>query len=300
MLGLIKTMRIHQWSKNSLVFAALVFSQSLGNSHMVIQTIMAFLAFSLLSSSIYLINDTVDAEKDRLHPVKRKRPIAAGDVSKTSAVVAAACLMGMAFAWTAVLEHGAKFAGILLFYLLVNCCYNFFLKKIVIADVLTLAIGFLLRIRAGGVAIEVDVSEWLILCTFFTASFLACCKRRSELALAEGAPEAREVLSHYSFQILDVLIAMTASVSMMTYALYCVPGMANKTGSHPDTAGMIYSLPVVLFGIGRYIFLVYHRQEGEDPAAVILRDKGVIAAVILWLGIAMLVFYGNFEKNIPT
>jgi 4-hydroxybenzoate polyprenyltransferase len=199
------------------------------------------------------------------------------------------------FGWTLLLDRTLEFAFILGCYLAVNICYDFFLKKMVVADVITIAIGFLIRVKAGGAAIDEPISQWLILCTFFTASFLACCKRRSELALAEDAPEAREVLADYSFSILDVLIGVTASLSIMTYALYTV---SEHTVEAFGTVGIIYTLPTVLYGIGRYIFLVYSRREGEDPAAVILTDRGIIAAVVLWLAIALFAVYGGMGSVI--
>jgi len=290
MLGLFKAIRVHQWTKNFLIFAALIFSKKLTDIHLFTQTLYAFFSFCLLSSSVYILNDIFDAAKDRLHPVKRLRPIASGKVKKRTALTAAFVLAAGSLALTVGLDREEGFVSILACYLALNICYSLFLKRIVVADVLVLAIGFLLRIKAGGAAIQVDLSPWLILCTFFTASFLACCKRRSELALAEGSPEAREVLADYSFQILDVLIAMTASVSLMTYALYTV---ADETVKKFGTTGIIYTLPVVLFGMGRYIFLVYKRKAGEDPAADILKDGGVIVAVILWLAIALSAVYGE-------
>jgi 4-hydroxybenzoate polyprenyltransferase len=295
MLGLIKTCRIHQWSKNFLIFAALIFSKNLSNEAYLLQTVFAFFSFCLLSSSVYLLNDVIDAEKDRLHPTKRRRPIAAGQVSKGLALVTAVCLAASSVVLAVFIEETKEFSLIIGAYLATNICYSAFLKKVVIADIVTLAIGFLFRIKAGGAVINVSLSPWLILCTFFTAAFLTCCKRRSELSQIEGEPEARKVLADYSFQILDVLIAMTASASMMTYALYTV---AEETVQGLGTTGIIYTLPVVLFGMGRYIFLVYRRKAGEDPAADILKDPGVVLAVVLWLAIAFFAVYGGMGEVI--
>ncbi len=295
MFGLIKTCRIHQWSKNFLIFAALIFSKNLMNGAFLLQTVLGFFSFCLLSSSVYLLNDVIDAEKDKLHPTKRQRPIAAGQLSKGLALITATCLAASSVGLAVLIEETKEFSIIIAAYLATNICYSAFLKKIVIADIVTLAIGFLFRVKAGGALIAVSLSPWLILCTFFTASFLTCCKRRSELSQIEGEPEARKVLADYSFPILDVLIAMTASVSMMTYALYTV---AEETVKGFGTTGIIYTLPVVLFGMGRYIFLVYRRKAGEDPAADILRDPGVVLAVILWLAIAFFAVYGGMGEVI--
>jgi len=295
MIGLIKTMRIHQWTKNSLIFAALIFSKNLSNTDLLLRAVVAFCSFCLLSSAVYIVNDVLDADKDRLHPKKRNRPIAAGKVPIPAALGFAVLLAILSFVIASRVGEGYTLLLILGGYLFINACYCLVLKRVVIADVLTLAVGFLLRIKAGGVAVGVPLSPWLILCTFFLASFLAICKRRSELALTGEAAGARTVLADYSFPILDVLVAVTASVSLMTYALYTV---AAETVNHFDTTGIIYTLPVVLFGIGRYIFLVYQRKEGEDPAAVILTDGGIILAVVLWLAIAIFAVYGGMGEVI--
>ncbi len=295
MIGLIKTMRIHQWTKNFLIFAVLIFSKNLSNTELVLQAVVAFFSFCLLSSAVYVVNDVLDAEKDRLHPKKRNRPIAAGKLSRAAALGSAVLLGILSFAIASRVDQGLQLSLILGGYLFVNVCYCFVLKRVVIADVLTVAVGFLLRIKAGGVAVGVPLSPWLILCTFFLASFLAICKRRSELALTENSADARTVLADYSFPILDVLVAVTASVSIMTYALYTV---AVETVDQFGTKGIIYTLPVVLFGIGRYIFLVYQRKEGEDPAAVIFTDGGIILAVILWVAIAIFAVYGGMGEVI--
>lgn len=286
----IRAIRVHQWSKNFLIFAALIFAKKLDEAPLVIQAVLAFFSFCLLSSAVYLFNDVMDAAKDRLHPEKCRRPIASGKVPKKGALILAVVLVATSACIVLYLERPALFAMILIFYLLLNIAYTFMLKRAVVADVIIIAVGFLLRVQAGGAAIDVKISHWLILCTFFTATFLACCKRRSELALAEGAPEAREVLTHYSFQMLDILVAITASSSIMTYALYSV---AEQTQEYFGSADLIYTLPVVLFGIGRYTYLVYERKAGEDPAAVILKDPGIIVAVLIWLGIALYVVYGG-------
>jgi len=290
MYALFKTFRVHQWSKNFLLFAALIFSKNLLDFHLGTQVLLGFFSFCLLSSAVYLINDVIDAEKDKLHPVKRDRPIASGKVSKRMAMTAFGGLVLGSFLSALLLEKTGEFLCLLLAYLALNVVYTFFLKRMVVADVVSLAVGFLIRVQAGGTVIAMPISPWLVLCTFFTASFLACCKRRSELALAEGSPEAREVLSDYSFQLLDILVAVTASASLLTYALYSV---AEKTIEYFGSSGLIYTLPVVLFGIGRYIFLVYHRQAGEDPAAVIPKDIGVVMAVLLWISIIFIVVYGR-------
>lgn len=295
MIGLIKTMRIHQWSKNFLIFAALIFSKNLSNTDLALQAVVAFCSFCLLSSAVYVFNDVLDVDKDRLHPKKRNRPIAAGKVPIPAAIGCAVLLGILSFVIAWGVDRGIQLSLILGGYLLVNVFYCLVLKRVVIADVLTVAVGFLLRIKAGGVAVSVPLSPWLILCTFFLASFLAICKRRSELALTENSAGARTVLADYSFPILDVLVAVTASVSIMTYALYTV---AAETVDQFGTTGIIYTLPVVLFGVGRYIFLVYQRKEGEDPAAVILTDGGIILAVILWLAMAIFAVYGGMGEVI--
>jgi 4-hydroxybenzoate polyprenyltransferase len=282
-------LRLHQWTKNLLVFAALIFSQNLGHGDMVGRTVLAFLAFCFLSSSVYIINDILDAERDRAHPVKRFRPIASGKLKPGIAFFGAILLLALAglIAWR--LDGGPPFLKVLGGYFLLNLAYSLFLKKMVVADVIIIAFGFLLRVAAGGLIISVALSHWLIMCTFFVATMLACCKRRAELASAGDSKEARAVLADYSLPLLDLFITMSASATLMAYALYTV---SDRTIAVFHTTHLIYTVPLVMYGMGRYLFLVYRKNVGEDPAATLIKDPGLIIAVLLWLAMTYILLYG--------
>jgi 4-hydroxybenzoate polyprenyltransferase len=288
-LAFIRTLRLHQWTKNLLVFAALVFSRNMGNTVLLSKTALAFLAFCFLSSSVYVINDLLDRERDKAHPVKRHRPIASGRLKTWAAIPGAALLIVLAGVLAFWAQGDGAFLAVLAGYFALNLAYSTVLKKVVVADVMSVAIGFLLRVTAGGLVIDVETSHWLILCTFFAAVMLASCKRRAELSNVKDSNEARAVLADYSFSFLDIFIAISASSALMTYALYTV---SERTVLHFHTTDLIYTVPAVMYGIGRYLFLVYQRNAGEDPAAVLVRDVGMIAAIAIWFSIALIVLYG--------
>ncbi len=284
----VKTLRLHQWTKNLLIFAALVFSRNLGDAALASRAALAFLAFCFISSSVYIVNDLLDAERDRLHPIKRHRPIASKQLKPIPALMGAILLLAAALVLSWSTGSGPVFLAVLGGYFALNLAYSSFLKKVVVADVITIAIGFLLRVMAGGLAIGVEVSHWLILCTFFAAFMLASCKRRAELASAGESSESRAVLADYTLPLIDIFIAISATATLMTYALYTV---SERTIHEFGTTDLIFTIPVVLYGIGRYLFLVYRRRAGEDPAAILLKDSGMIISVLLWFGLAFLILY---------
>lgn len=286
----IKTLRIHQWTKNFLVFAALLFSRNVGDSALVLKTVMTFLAFCFLSSSVYVINDLLDAERDRKHPVKRFRPIASGRLKRRPALLGAIGLLAVAGLLAIKASSDWVFLSMLGGYFVMNLAYSTVLKKVVVADVMVIAFGFLLRVEAGGWVIGVEVSYWLIMCTFFVATMLASCKRRAELEAAGDSNEARGVLADYTLPLLDIFIAMSATSTLLAYALYTV---AERTVHEFNTTALIYTVPVVMYGLGRYLFLVYCRRAGEDPAAVLMKDASLIAAILFWLGLTTGILYLN-------
>jgi 4-hydroxybenzoate polyprenyltransferase len=288
LLALIKTFRIHQWTKNLLVFAALVFSLNLDDPAKLVKAVYAFLAFCFLSSSVYVINDLLDAERDRAHPVKRHRPIASGRLNTRDALAGALVLFALAILLARSVRGGPEFMSVLGGYFVLNLAYSTTLKKVVVADVMVIAFGFLLRVAAGGLAIGVEVSHWLILCTFFVATMLACCKRRSEMASLENNSDTRAVLADYSLTLLDIYIAISATATVLAYALYTV---AERTLKEFKTAALIYTVPVVMYGISRYLFLVYRRRAGEDPAAVLIRDPGMILVILIWSALVCGILY---------
>ncbi|MBU0755791.1 MAG: decaprenyl-phosphate phosphoribosyltransferase [Planctomycetes bacterium] len=284
----IKTIRIHQWTKNLLIFAALIFSKNLGNAVLVLNSFYAFLAFCFLSSSVYVINDLLDAEHDRAHPVKRNRPIASGRLKALPALSGAFGLFLLALLLSALVKGGPVFTGLLGTYFALNLAYSTVVKKVVVADIMFIAFGFLLRVAAGGLAINVELSHWLIMCTFFAATMLASCKRRAELSTMDGKTVTRAVLADYTLSLLDIYIAISATATVLAYALYTV---SERTLKAFNTTALIYTVPVVMYGISRYLFLVYRRKYGEDPAAVLIRDPGMILAVLIWLGLSFGILY---------
>jgi len=279
--------RPHQWIKNLIIFAALIFSKNLFNLNDVYQVVIAFVIFCLLSSTAYLINDIIDIEGDKKHPEKRKRPIASGKISSTLAI-RLAFILGLA-AILAAFQLNQNFGLLALAYLILLILYSSFLKKIVILDVLVIAFGFVLRVIGGAVIISVDVSEWLLVSTIVLALFLALTKRRGELILLEEkSSRHRKILSEYNLNFLDQMIAVVTATTIMAYALYTVnPEIIEKFG----TDHLIYTLPIVIYGIFRYLYLVYRKDQGDNPTRLFLTDIPLIIDILVWLGSIVAIIY---------
>jgi len=249
---------------------------------------MLFVAFCLASSCVYLVNDVVDRHEDARHPVKRSRPIASGRLSVGAAVAAAVVLAATALAVVWLLPTHVRIARldarpgpvVLAAYLGLNVVYTFFLKRVAIADVTCVALGFLIRVASGPKVVGLEVSSWLILCTLFGALFLALAKRRGELLVTDGTGGGRSVLSDYSPQALDLLVGMAATATLLCYSIYTV---APDTVAKFRTDHLLYTVPFVFFALGRYLLLLFRRQRGEDPAAVLFSDRGMLAAIGGWL-----------------
>ena len=280
-------MRPRQWAKNVFVLAPLVFARQLDDPQVLGRAVLAFAAFSLLASAVYLFNDIRDREEDSHHPRKRDRPIAAGRLSVAAAATAAAVLAVAAGAMG--LALGGAFLAILATYLLANLAYSVRLKRVVILDVMVLSFGFVLRVMAGGVAVGVEVSAWLILCTSFLALFLAFSKRRHELMLlADEASEQRQVLTHYSPAFLDQMINVVTAGTVVAYAVYAI---SPETIEKFDTRDLIFTMPFVLFGIFRYLYLIYQRSSDLNPTEAILGDKPFLINILLWVASVVWVIY---------
>lgn len=283
-----RSLRPHQWSKNLFVLAPLVFAHGLLSPVLLGRGLAAFAAFCAASSAVYLLNDLRDREHDRHHPLKRHRPIAAGTVPVGAAVGAAAVLLAVA-AGTAV-ALGTAFGLVLAGYLVLNLFYTLGLKEVVILDVLLISIGFVLRVLGGGAAVGVDVSRWLLLCTIFLALFLAFSKRRHEIELLdERAADQRQVLSQYSPAFLDQMINVVTASAVVSYAMYAI---SPETAEKYDTQDLIWTIPMVLFGIFRYLFLVYQRPEEKNPTEALLSDAPFVINLLLWGGAVLWVVYG--------
>lgn len=270
-------MRPRQWSKNLLLFAGLLFAEKLGDTTRVWLNILAFLSFCLISGAVYIYNDLRDVEEDRLHPQKRLRPIASGNLPETVAGwwMAGAMLAGLllafwirpAFGWLAVL------------YVTLSLAYSLGGKHIVILDVFLIAAGFVLRALAGAVAIQVDISGWLLACTTLLSLFLGFCKRRQEIiTLGDDAANHRATLGEYSVGLLDQFIAIVSSATIITYALYTI-----QSATAAQHQNLKYTIPLVMYGIFRYLYLVHRKDLGGAPEQVLLEDRWIQATILLWI-----------------
>ena len=286
-LAIVRTMRPGQWVKNVLVFAPLVFAQQALEPRAVTRTLAAFALFCLASGAVYLVNDLLDRDQDRRHPLKRRRPIAAGELAPATAGVAAA-LVGAGALGAAALSD-PRLALVLGAYLATSLAYARALKHVVILDVMTLAAGFVLRVVAGGVAAGVALSTWLLLCTSLLALFLGFGKRRHELVLLEaGAAAHRPILAEYSPYFLDQMIAVVTTSTLVCYALYTMdPAVHQKL----HTARLPLTIPFVLYGIFRYLYLVHQKEGGGDPAQVVLADRPLLVNILLWIGTVFAILY---------
>lgn len=289
LLSLIRSMRPAQWAKNLFVLAPLVFAHGLLFGDLLLRGAVAFACFCAASSAVYLFNDLRDREADRLHPLKRHRPLAAGTLPASVAVAAIAVLLAATLVGGLWLGRG--FLTVVAVYLALNLGYTLGLKRVVILDVMIIALGFVLRVLAGGAAVDVEVSRWLLLCTIFLALFLAFSKRRHEIELLrDKAADQRRVLDQYSPAFLDQMINVVTASAVVSYALYAV---APETAQKYDTRDLIYTIPLVLFGIFRYLYLVYQRPGEASPTEAILRDLPFLANLLLW-GLAVLwIVYGG-------
>jgi 4-hydroxybenzoate polyprenyltransferase len=285
--GLVAAMRPRQWTKNVFVLAPLVFSQSLTEPRALARAGLAFVAFCMAASAVYLFNDLRDREEDRRHPLKKLRAIASGRVSPATAGATAAVLAAAALACAAGL--GLSVAAIVAVYLTLNALYSSGLKAVAILDVLVLSLGFVLRVLGGGEAIGVAVSAWLLLCTIFVSLLLAVAKRRHELILlADGAPDQRRVLDHYSPLLLDQMINVVTAGSVLAYALYSI---SPETVERFQTRYLVYTIPFVLFGIFRFLYLVYQGTSDLNPTESMLKDAPFLINLALWAATVTSIIY---------
>jgi 4-hydroxybenzoate polyprenyltransferase len=284
---LARLLRPQQWSKNTVLFAALIFSKHLQDPHAVLLAVFAFLAFCAVSSGAYVMNDLRDCERDRQHPLKCLRPLPSGRVRRSTAVVLAVALVTAGMAGAGAL--GAGFAALTAFYFALQVAYTFWVKDTVILDVMSIATGFVIRAVAGGVLIDVPVSPWLIICTFLLALFLGFSKRRHELILLdERATDHRTSLREYSPYFLDQMISVVTASTVVAYAIYTVsPEVREKLG----TDKLYLTIPFVLFGIFRYLYLVHQREEGGNPTQLLVNDRPLLLDVVLWAVTAAVLLY---------
>jgi len=270
-------MRIRHWIKNLFVFAPLVFSLRFLEPMALLSGSLAAMAFCFISSFCYIINDIADKEKDRLHPGKKDRPVASGKLSPVTALVFAMIVLAaaLAVAFCVSWQVAAAVAG----YVVLSLCYSFFLKHLVITDVVVIAIGFLVRIIAGALAVGVVVSNWLLLSALFIALFLGFGKRRHDMMLLANGNAHRPVLEHYTVELLNALIIISVTLSVITYSLYT---LSADTISRFHTNCLIYTVPLVVYGIFRYMYIIFKKDGGGDPAEVVLGDKNILVVIMLW------------------
>ncbi len=280
-LSLIKLARPTQWVKNGFVFMPLVFSGRLFVWQDVVPTLWMLLAFCFGSSAVYIINDFMDMDQDRVHPLKKNRPLASGAVKPTHALLIAAGLVVLMFI-SGVMAH-APFVGMLALglYVTLHVLYSWRLKDFVIIDVLVISAGFLLRVLAGTSVLMVGMSSWLVLCTFSISIFLALGKRRHEVViLSDDAACHRPVLENYSVALLDQLLQV---VTTSTFIFYCLYSVKSHLSGGQQSENMMFTIPFVTYGIFRYMFLIYHKEDGGSPTALLLTDPPLLACVSLWL-----------------
>ncbi len=287
LVEIFKSLRPYQWTKNLFVFAPLIFSQNIFNVPYLLKTVLAFGIFCLLSGAVYIWNDLRDLEADKLHPVKSQRPLASGRLGKISAAIAFVfiSLVGLGCA----LLLNMNFFILALAYVLLQVLYSSWLKHVVILDVLLIAAGFLLRVSAGAVVILVDISEWVLICTFLLALFIALSKRRHELVfLEEDASHHRPILEEYSPYLLDQMISVVTASTVMAYCLYTI---SEETVAKFGSSRLIYTVPFVLYGIFRYLYLIHKKGEGGSPEFLILKDKSFLAGILFWIASVVIILY---------
>jgi len=286
-IALLESMRVRQWLKNSVIFAALIFSQTLLEAARLGRAAAAFGLFCAFSSAVYILNDILDRSRDRLHPVKRTRPIASGDLAVGAAAAVALTLVVVSLPLAWLIDPAFALCGIA--YLMINVAYSLWLKTVVILDVMIVASGYVIRAVAGGLAIDVAISAWLILCTILLSLFLGFTKRRQELAQLETlASSTRIALRDYSVAFLDQMISIVTSATVVAYALYT---LAPETRQKLDTPYLPLTIPFVLYGIFRYLYLVHRKDMGESPTGTFYSDKSLFINVVLWAVAAVVVLY---------
>jgi 4-hydroxybenzoate polyprenyltransferase len=284
--GLLRTLRPRQWIKNIFVYAALVFSGKLTNWPLLLRTTFAFILFCMISSTVYIINDLADIEKDRQHPRKRNRALPSGQLQPWFAVLSAVAILAVCLPLSFWLDPG--FGIVVVAYLLLNLAYSFCLKNIVIIDVMVVAMGFVLRVVAGAVVAEAArFSPWLYVCMIFLALFMAIGKRRNELILlAEGAEDHRKILNEYTLSFLDQMTNLVTTSVMIAYSLYTF-----SAENLPKNHLMMLTIPFVIYGLFRYQYLIHVKEEGGAPEMLLYTDVPLLLDIVLWGATVLIILY---------
>jgi len=301
---ILRTARVRQWLKNLSLFAAPVFAGRLFIGKTLDLSLYAFVAFCLISSGVYFINDIIDAPSDSQHPIKKNRPIASGKLSKKLALIIAV-LFVVSSMYIALNYVGTYFTWVVVTYLLIQLGYSAYFRSVIILDSLVVASGFVLRVFAGGFASETSVSSWLALTTIGISLLLAFGKRRSEKTILakfnqDGETKTRKTLNQYPDSLLDSMISMSAAYTIITYSLFTF--QISPEGKNTVFSGvlpsvlkspkwMMLTIPLVIYGVARYLYVIYEKKEGESPARVLLSDRALLSAVTLWGIMVMLFIY---------
>ena len=287
------TMRPRQWVKNLFIFAPIIFSLHFSNFSELIQVVIAFMLFCIITGCIYIINDSLDIRSDKQHPKKKHRPIASGKLDIRTSIIIAVLLLSVSLSLTFLIN--LYFLIIALFYVILNIFYSFYLKKIVILDVLIIAVGFVLRVMIGGVVLmSVELSPWILIITFVLTTFLGLMKRRQELVRVEKLKkeniiiETRETLKNYNLLLLDQLISITTATTLISYIIYVIDrDIQDKF--HTDK--LFFTVPFVVFGIFRYLYLAFVMDKGESPEEVLFSDLPFLINIVLWISSFVCIIY---------
>lgn len=280
--GFILILRPKQWIKNLFLFAGLLFSRNIDKPSYIITSFYAFLCFCMVSSTVYIFNDIRDIEKDRRHPEKRKRPLAAGVLNRREAQILMLLMLPVSAALSFMLNH--SFGFIIMAYLFNNVIYTLYVKNIVILDVMSIALGFILRVSGGAVVIGVAISPWLLLCTFLLALFLGFSKRRNELLIfQEDAYNQRRILEHYSLEFIDNMLSIVTTSTLISYSMYTFYAGSNRHS--------MVTILFVLYGIFRYQYIIYNKKMGESPEEIVLTDKPLAVDIMLWILVSIVTLY---------
>ncbi|MEM7539508.1 MAG: decaprenyl-phosphate phosphoribosyltransferase [Chloroflexota bacterium] len=288
--GLFRTMRPHQWTKNVVVYIALVFDGKLFQLDAFLQTTLVAFSFCLIASCVYIMNDLVDIEKDRQHPRKRLRPLPSGQLNPRFAIVGLIMIALATFIGTFYLNHWV--ALVMLVYFVQNIAYSFYLKNVVLIDVMLVAFGFLLRVIAGAIIVDVsNFSPWLYVCVTLLALFLGFGKRRHEIALLEGdASKHRSILAEYTLPLLDQIIGIVTTSALIVYTLYSFEAQTAFAGD----GQMLITVPPVFYLIARYLYLIHVKKLGGAPDELLIKDRPLLINTIIWMGlIIFLIYFGG-------
>ena len=289
-------MRMHQWIKNLIIFAGLIFSEKLTEPALVLKSVIAFFLFSLIASCQYVINDYLDRNQDALHPEKKSRPIASKKIDPAIALFITAILLPVSLVLAYILEP--MFFALCLFYFVFNLTYSKYLKHLVILDVMSISIGFVIRAISGSVVIHVSFSSWLLLCTFMLSLYWGFGKRRGEILLMEsGAKSHRKILSEYSIEFLNHMMGIVATMTLLSYVMYATsPVTIQKLG----TDKLIFTIPLVTYAIFRSFYISFIKNVGHNSTMAILKDKSIIIAGIIWFFMIVTIIYTNSYFHIPN